>query len=214
MAIGEQVLHRACAQNKAWQLAGLKPVKIAVNLSACQMRHDLPGLVKSVLEETGLDACYLELELTENILLENVEESIVILRELNKMGVESSIDDFGTGYSSLSYLQRLPISALKIDRSFLNNIQNSDDDTSIITTIITMAKNMNLNVIVIAEGAETQLQMDILCALHCNQAQGYLISRPLPGEEIESILMTKGNDEPGAYKYLVAVENSINLSVK
>jgi len=192
--IGEQVLRRACAQNKSWQLSGLKPVKMAVNLSACQIHHDLPAQVKAILEETGLEARYLELELTENILLENVEESIAVLQELSEMGVTASIDDFGTGYSSLSYLQRLPIATLKIDRSFLNNVRNGDDDTTIITTIIAMAQNMKLNVI--AEGVETQFQRDMLCSHQCDQAQGYLFSRPRPSEEIERILEDEGCDLP------------------
>ncbi len=183
--LGERVLRMACEQNKRWQQAGYVPVKIAVNLSACQMRRDLPVLVQAVLDETGLDAKYLELELTENILLENVEESIAILRELSDIGVQASIDDFGTGYSSLSYLQRLPIDTLKIDASFLKNIQTLNDDITVVTTIIAMGKNMRLNVI--AEGVETQLQLDMLRVHQCDQAQGYLISHPLAAEKIAQL---------------------------
>ncbi len=184
--IGEHVLRTACSQNHAWQKAGLPPVKVAVNLSACQMNQALPKLVQLILGETGLGPSYLELELTENILLENVDESIEILRELSGMGVKASIDDFGTGYSSLSYLQRLPISTLKIDRSFLFGVQSEADDTTLITTIIAMAHNMKLNVI--AEGVETFCQLQMLQTNNCDYAQGYYFSRPCPANEVAELL--------------------------
>jgi len=186
VAIGEQVLRSACKQAREWQEAGLAPIKIAVNLSVRQMTDDLPDLVKSILKETGLDSHCLELEITENILLDSVEETIEILRELSDMGVEASIDDFGTGYSSLSYLQRLPINTLKVDRSFLNDVQNKFDKAPIITTIIGMAHNMNLKVI--AEGVETSEQLEFLRHHNCDQAQGYYFSRPCAPDQIEKIL--------------------------
>lgn len=186
IAIGEQVLRKACIQGKDWQNRGFSPIKIAVNLSARQVRSDLPFLVNSILKETGLDPCYLELELTENILLENIEETIAILHELKSMGIESSIDDFGTGYSSLSYLQKLPISTLKIDRSFLADVHDKNDNAPIITTIIGMAHNMNLKVI--AEGMETCDQLEFLRHHNCDYAQGYYFSRPCSAEELEATL--------------------------
>ena len=184
--IGEFVLRSACQQAKQWQQQGLLPIKISVNISARQMQPALPGLVALILQETDLDAKYLELELTENILLENVEKTISILQDLNALGVSVSIDDFGTGYSSLSYLQRLPINTLKIDRSFLNNVQHKDDDATIITTIIGMAKNLKLNVI--AEGLETEQQLEFLKRHHCDQAQGYYYARPCPADNFSEIL--------------------------
>ncbi len=187
--IGAQVLRTACRQNRAWQEAGLPPVKIAVNLSACQMEPSLPSLVQSVLGETGLQARYLELELTENILLENVEESIGILHQLSDMGVQASIDDFGTGYSSLSYLQRLPIRTLKIDRSFLRAIQSPEDDPTIVATIIAMAHSMKLDVI--AEGLETRYQLELLDSHQCDCAQGYYFSRPCPGDAVPELLRNR-----------------------
>ena len=184
--IGEFVLRNACLQAKKWQDMGYDPIKISVNLSARQMQPGLPDVVSMILHETKLDSKYLELELTENILLDNIEKSISILQELTSMGIKISIDDFGTGYSSLSYLQRLPIHTLKIDRSFLNDVQNKDDEAPIITTIIGMAKNLKLNVI--AEGIETDQQLEFLDKHQCDQAQGYYFSRPVPIEEFNTLL--------------------------
>jgi len=184
--IGEFVLRSACFQAKHWQNQGYNPIKISVNLSVRQMQPELPKLVASILQESELDSKYLELELTENILLDNVENSISILQELTAMGLKVSIDDFGTGYSSLSYLQRLPISTLKIDRSFLNDVQSENDDAPIITTIIGMAKNLKLNVI--AEGIETSQQFEFLKKHQCDQAQGYFFGHPCPTEQFTKIL--------------------------
>lgn len=185
--IGEFVLRNACIQAKKWQDQGLQPIKIAVNLSARQMSKSLPETVTKILKETGLDAQYLELELTENILLENVEKTILILQDINNLGVHVSIDDFGTGYSSLSYLQRLPINTLKIDRSFLSDVKDKNDHAPIITTIIGMAKNLKLNVI--AEGLETVQQLDFLKLHKCDQAQGFYFSRPCNEENFTQLLM-------------------------
>ena len=184
--IGEFVLRNACLQAKKWQDLGYEPIKISVNLSARQMQPGLTDVVATILHETKLESKYLELELTENILLDNIEKSISILQELTSMGIKISIDDFGTGYSSLSYLQRLPIHTLKIDRSFLSDVQNKDDEAPIITTIIGMAKNLKLNVI--AEGIETDQQLEFLDKHQCDQAQGYYFSRPVPIEEFNTLL--------------------------
>ena len=184
--IGEFVLRKACHQTKRWQEQGFSPIKISVNLSVRQMQPELPSLVESILQESGLDSNFLELELTENILLDNIEKSITILQDLNTMGIQISIDDFGTGYSSLSYLQRLPIHTLKIDRSFLTDVQNKNDDAPIITTIIGMAKNLKLNVI--AEGIETAQQLAFLKKHQCTQGQGYYFEKPCPTDVFGRIL--------------------------
>jgi EAL domain-containing protein (putative c-di-GMP-specific phosphodiesterase class I) len=185
--LGEWVLRTACAQNKAWQDAGLKPVCVAVNLSARQFRQrDLIEVVTGILRETGLDPSYLELELTESLIMQNVESTIVTLKKLNAMGIKLAIDDFGTGYSSLSYLKRFPIDMLKIDQSFVRDITTDPDDASIAKTIISMAHDMKLRVI--AEGVETEEQRSFLSLRHCDEMQGYFFSRPVPAEAFEILL--------------------------
>ncbi len=188
--LGAWVLHTACAQNKAWQAAGFKPVCIAVNLSARQFRQqDLVELVTRILQETGLDAAYLELELTESMIMQNVEAAIATLTRLKAIGVKFSIDDFGTGYSSLSYLKRFPIDSLKIDQSFVRDISTDPDDAAITKTIISMAHDLGLRVI--AEGVETQEQETFLRLHHCDEIQGYFFSKPVPAKEFE-VLLSKG----------------------
>lgn len=184
--IGEYVLRSACCFAKRLHDEGHTTINMAVNLSARQMQSSLPDLVDSILEETGLDPSRLELELTENSLVENVEECISILQQLSDQGVQTSIDDFGTGYSSLSYLQRLPIGTLKIDRSFLNDVQDRNDDAPIITTIIGMAHNMKLKVI--AEGVETREQLEFLRLHGCEWGQGYFFSKPVSADELTDVL--------------------------
>ena len=185
--LGAWVLHTACAQNKAWQVAGLKPVCVAVNLSARQFRQqDLVEVVTRTLQETGLDAAYLELELTESMVMQNVEATIATLTRLKAIGVKFSIDDFGTGYSSLSYLKRFPIDFLKIDQSFVRDISTDPDDAAIVKAIISMAHDLGLRVI--AEGVETQEQKSFLQQGHCDEMQGYLFSRPVPAEKFEVLL--------------------------
>lgn len=185
--LGEWVLRTACEQNKAWQRAGLKPVCVAVNLSARQFKHqDLVQVVADILKETGIDPGYLELEMTESLIMQNVEETIATLTRLKAIGVRLAIDDFGTGYSSLSYLKRFPIDMLKIDQSFVRNITTDPDDAVIAKTIISMAHDMQLNVI--AEGVETEGQKSFLRLRHCDEMQGYLFSRPVPAGEFEVLL--------------------------
>ncbi len=185
--LGEWVLRTACEQNKTWQLAGLKPVSVAVNLSARQFKHqDLVQVVADILKETDLDPGYLELEMTEGLVMQNVEATIATLTRLKAMGVKLSIDDFGTGYSSLSYLKRFPIHTLKIDQSFVRNITTDPDDAVIAKTIISMAHDMQLKVI--AEGVETEGQKSFLRLRHCDEMQGYLFSRPVPAGEFEVLL--------------------------
>ena len=190
VSLGEWVLSAACAQSKAWQDAGFDPVRLAVNLSARQFRH--PRLVDSIghiLEDTGLDPRFLELELTEGSVMKDPEEVIHKLHELKAMGVQISIDDFGTGYSSLNYLKRFPIDTLKIDQSFVKEINTGPDDVAIVTAIITLAHAMNLNVI--AEGVETQEQLELLRLLNCDEVQGYMFGQPLCAQEFSELLTNR-----------------------
>ena len=185
--LGEWVLRTACEQNKAWQLAGLKPVSIAVNLSARQFKQqDLVELVSSILQETELDPSYLELELTESMVMQNVEAAIATLTQFKVIGVKLSIDDFGIGYSSLNYLKHFPIGFLKIDQSFVRDITTNRDDAIIAKIIISMAHDLGLRVI--AEGVETEEQKSFLCSHRCDEMQGYFFSMPLPAEEFETLL--------------------------
>ncbi len=179
--IGQYVLREACRQNKAWQAAGFAALPISVNVSAVQFRRgDLVADVKRVLEETGLEGRYLELELTESLLMDKevVGEALAGLRAL---GVKITIDDFGTGYSSLSYLKRYPIDKLKIDRSFIDDLGTDADDRAIASAIINLAKTLKLTAL--AEGVERQEQLDFLRVHGCDEFQGYLAGNPVPAEE-------------------------------
>ena len=176
--IGEWVLRTACSQAKEWQDAGLPAVPVAVNVSAVQFRQQgFPELIRSVLSDTGLDPKYLELELTESLLLTNADVMFSILQELRDMGVKLAIDDFGTGYSSLSYLRQFQVNRLKIDRSFVRDVAVNRDDAAITIAIIEMAKALNLEVL--AEGVETEAQLSFLRAQHCYEIQGYYFSKPV-----------------------------------
>jgi diguanylate cyclase (GGDEF)-like protein len=183
MPIGEWVLRKACSQVREWHDQGLLAVPVAVNVSAVQFRQgDFLTVIKNVLSETGLSPEYLELELTESTLLSNVNVIFPMLEELRTMGLKLAIDDFGTGYSSLSYLRQFPVSKLKIDRSFVQDVVLNSDDAAITAAIISMAKGLNLKVI--AEGVETAAQMSFLRAHHCDQIQGYYFSRPLMADDV------------------------------
>jgi len=185
--IGDWVLHTACAQNKAWQDAGLPPISVSVNLSARQFRQE--GLVESVaraLQDMELDARHLELELTESIVMNSAELFVTKLKELEGLGVQLSIDDFGTGYSSLSYLKRFPLHHLKIDQSFVRDIATDADDAAITSTVISLGHSLNLKVI--AEGVETEEQVAFLRDHNCDEMQGYYFSKPLPANEFASLL--------------------------
>jgi diguanylate cyclase (GGDEF)-like protein len=184
--IGRWVLETACRQNRAWQDAGLPAMPVAVNISGCQLKHHgFVDEVAEILAATGLEAGWLELELTESILMENVPEATGKLRQLKALGVQISIDDFGTGYSSLNYLKRFPIDKLKIDRSFVMDIPASADDAAIARAIIAMAHSLHLQVI--AEGVETAEQLAFLAADSCDEIQGYYISRPVPVQEFAAV---------------------------
>lgn len=181
--IGEWVMKSACAQNKAWQNLGFPPVRVAVNITTQQFKQqNLIEKISEILQLTGLDPQYLELELTENVILSN-REIIKTITELKKLGVIISIDDFGTGYSSLSYLHKVPLDRLKIDSSFIQHIHSATDDEVIIRAVIAMAKNLNLEVL--AEGVETVEQLNFLKKHECDDVQGFYFSKPLTKNEIE-----------------------------
>jgi diguanylate cyclase (GGDEF)-like protein/PAS domain S-box-containing protein len=181
-AIGEWVLRTACAQARAWELAGM-PMRVAVNLSARQFRQgDLANKIENILRETDLASSLLEVEMTEGILMEDTVQTSATLDTLHRMGVQISIDDFGTGYSSLSYLKRLPIHILKIDQSFVRDIHTNPDDRTIVTAVIALAHSLHLKVV--AEGVETPEQLAFLREQSCDSMQGYLFSRPVPGNEV------------------------------
>jgi len=191
VAIGESVLRTACAQNKAWQDAGLPPISIAVNISARQFREkNLVNLVAEIIKETGLDPRYLELEVTEGVIMHDVEEVIAVLQRLKSMGVKLSVDDFGTGYSSLSYLKRFPVDRLKIDQSFIRDVATDSDGAAIARAVINLGHDLNLRVL--AEGVETQEQLEFLRAHRCDEMQGYLFNRPLSAGELERLLQERG----------------------
>lgn len=185
--IGAWVLKEACRQNRAWQDAGFKKMPISVNVSAVQLREKLfLQEVTETLMLTGLAPNYLELEVTESVAIEGEQDTISWLTTLKDMGVGLSIDDFGTGYSSLSYLKRLPIDTIKIDKSFIRDIKTDPDDATIISAIIKMSHGLKLKVI--AEGVETQEQLDFLTLEGCDQYQGYLISEPVSAEKFVDLL--------------------------
>jgi diguanylate cyclase (GGDEF)-like protein len=185
--IGAWVMRTACLQNRAWHDAGLGPLRVAVNLSARQFASsDLLDNISAVLDESGLDPHCLEIELTESLFMSDVTLAVELLHNMKALGVNLSIDDFGTGYSSLSYLSRFPIDVLKIDRSFVTNITRDANDAALVASIINLAHNLKLSVI--AEGVETDEQLDYLRSHGCDEMQGYLVSRPLPAAEFERFL--------------------------
>ncbi len=186
--LGEWVLKTACRQNRLWQDQGLTPLKVSVNLSAHQLSatSTINRTIHDVLAETGMDARWLELEITESSLMQNIESALGMLLEIRGSGVSISIDDFGTGYSSLSYLKRLPIDALKIDKSFIRDIAIDHDDAAIVTATIAMAHTMRMKVV--AEGVTSQEQIRFLESHRCDEAQGYLLSYPLPADELGNFL--------------------------
>ena len=185
--IGEWVLRTACTQNRAWQVAGLPAVRVAVNLSARQFEaQDMAALIAQMLGDTGLDPRYLELELTESLAMGNAKVFIDVTEGMKKLGVSLSIDDFGTGYSSLSYLKRFAIDRLKIDQSFVRDIVRDPDSASIVEAVIALSHGLGLSVI--AEGVETEAQLNFLRTCGCDEMQGFYFSRPLPSAEFEQVL--------------------------
>ena len=193
--IGEWVLRSACLQNRTWQQEGLPPLRVSVNLSVSQFKQEnLIDMIDLVLEETGLAAAYLELEVTESLLITDVEQAIATLQQLKNRGIALSLDDFGTGYSSLSYLQKFPINTLKIDRSFVTNVSSDVDAAAIARAIIALAHSLQLKIT--AEGVETQAQLDYLRAYGCHEIQGYYYSKPLSAYKLASFLAAFDQNSP------------------
>lgn len=187
LRIGDWVLRRACSQMKAWHDAGFPRVPVSVNLSPRQfVKMDLAESIQKILRETGLEPEWLELEITESVLMQNSEANIAVLRNLRNIGIRISIDDFGTGYSSLGYLKKFPIDCLKIDQSFIRDMTKSREDAAIATAIISLAHNLNMRVI--AEGIETEEQAMFLRSQRCNAMQGYLFSPPVPADQCVVLL--------------------------
>jgi diguanylate cyclase (GGDEF)-like protein/PAS domain S-box-containing protein len=196
--IGEWVLRTACALARQWQDAGLPAVPVAVNVSAVQFRQQgFGGLIRSILQESGLEARYLELELTESLLLSNADVVFSILRELRAMGVKLAIDDFGTGYSSLGYLRQFQVNRVKIDRSFVKDVAVNPDYAAITTAIISMAKALNLEVL--AEGVENEDQVRFLRSLACDEFQGYYFGRPATADQIAAELRLGGGQSTAGF---------------
>jgi EAL domain-containing protein (putative c-di-GMP-specific phosphodiesterase class I) len=184
------VLRQACQQMRTWQNSADPnlPRIVSVNLSARQFGSpQLVADVAQVLRDTGLDPSSLKLEITESVMMQDVETTSAILHQLKQLGVKLAIDDFGTGYSSLAYLQRFPIDVLKIDRSFVRPLGNNPEDDAIVRTIITLAKTLNM--VVTGEGIETTTQLQQLRALGCDLGQGYYIARPEPSNIIDAKIM-------------------------
>jgi EAL domain-containing protein (putative c-di-GMP-specific phosphodiesterase class I) len=188
--IGEWVLRTVCTQNQTWQTNGLPPVRVAVNLSAQQLRQpNLVQMIARVLCDTGLAPAYLELEITETTVMKNVELTKTILCELYQMGVSMAMDDFGTGYSSLGYLKNFPFNTLKIDQSFVRDLTTDPNDKAIVAAIVAMGRVLNLKLV--AEGVETKVQKHSLLSLDCEEMQGNLFSPPLTAEEATLLLETQ-----------------------
>ena len=183
LPIGEWALREACRTNKAWQKAGYDPISVAVNISPKQFRHqDIAEIVTTVLRETELEAKYLEVEITETAVMDNVDVAISRLNNIHSMGVHISIDDFGTGYTSISYLKQFPVNVLKIDQQFIKGIPQSQNDMAITSAVIALGHNLGLKIV--AEGVETAEQVQYLMDHNCDLIQGYFLSRPLPTSKI------------------------------
>ena len=189
LPIGQWVLREACQQARTWLDAGLPLGTMAVNISAMEFREDnFLESVFAILSETGLDPKFLELELTESVLMKRAESAASVLKSLRSKGVRIAVDDFGTGYSSLSYLRKFPIDALKIDQSFVRQITSAPDDTTIVTAVISMGRSLKLRVV--AEGVETREELEFLRAHQCEEAQGYYFSRPVLARQFGILLKT------------------------
>ncbi|MEN2789294.1 EAL domain-containing protein [Sphingomonas oligophenolica] len=188
--VGEWVLMSACRQNAAWQAKGLPPVRMAVNLSAQQFyRGDIVETIRRALDEAGLEAKWLELELTESLTLDDTETTIQTMRRLKALGVSLSLDDFGTGWSSLAYVRRFPLDRIKIDRSFMRDVITHPNAAAVVQSILHLAQSLDLGCI--AEGVETTAQLDYLERQHCEEIQGFLLSEPLPADAVADMLGTR-----------------------
>lgn len=188
--VGEWAIREACEQHRRWIDDGLEPVRIAVNLSARQLREiSFVSVLQKLLHETGVGPDGIEIEITESMIMSDKDSAISALTELHGLGIRVAMDDFGTGYSSLSYLRQFPIDTIKIDGSFVADISSSAEDAEIIRTIISMGQTLNKSIV--AEGVETEEQLEILRSYQCDQIQGYLISRPVPGNELTEFIREK-----------------------
>lgn len=193
----EWVLNEACRQNRLWQQTGAASLKVSVNISSRIFKQrNLPEMILTALKESGLAPEFLEIEITESLMLHNVEEIIKVLKEVRDIGVAISIDDFGTGYSSFSYLTQLPVNTIKIDRSFVSELPHKDSDCAIVKAIIATSHSLGLSVV--AEGVETMEQCEFLAANGCNEFQGYLFSRPVPSDRFEQLARQTG---PGSITF-------------
>ncbi len=185
--IGEWVINEACRQAREWRDRGLPPIRMSVNVSARQFREkQLTAIVARALGQSGLEARFLELELTESLIMQDVEQAVATMEELERLGVQLSIDDFGTGYSSLSALKTFPVARLKIDRTFISGLPGDEDDMAVATAVISLGQKLNLKVI--AEGVETEEQAEFLRENNCDEIQGFLLGTPMPPAELESFL--------------------------
>lgn len=185
--IGEWVLATSATQCKIWQIDGLPPFRLAVNLSGRQLQEEgLLDAVKKILNNTGIEPDKLELEVTETFMMQDIEHSLQLLKELKSLGIRLALDDFGTGYSSLNYLSRLPVDTLKIDRSFVTDLENSQDRLDLVRNVIRMSHDLGMEVV--AEGVETQAQFDLLAEIQCDEVQGYFISPPVPADRFRELL--------------------------
>lgn len=194
VTIGNWVLHTACRQMKAWQAAGIPPLSLSVNVSARQFRDNgLAAQVTQALRDSGLAAQHLDLELTESLIMQNQKQAVSTMQELKAMGVRFSIDDFGTGYSNLSALKSFPISRLKLDRSFVHDLPDDEDDKAIATAVTLLAHELNLKVV--AEGVETEAQLVFLRDIGCDQMQGYYFSKPLEADELTRLMRSVDRQE-------------------
>jgi diguanylate cyclase (GGDEF)-like protein len=190
--LGEWVLREACRQSAAWRNAGYKSLRVGVNLSLRQFQQtDLVETVIGIIAETGFDLKFLELELTESMIMRDAGKAIQMLEKLRENGIKISVDDFGSGYSSLSYLKNLPLDALKIDRSFVSEMTDDTRSKAIVAAIITLADSLGLKSI--AEGVETEEQLNLLRRMNCDEIQGYLFGKPVPAEEFENLLNKSGS---------------------
>ncbi|BDI15062.1 hypothetical protein ANSO36C_08640 [Nostoc cf. commune SO-36] len=188
--IGKWVLKKVCKQIKSWRDAGIYSLLVAVNLSVIEFNQpDFIHKIVNFITANDLEPNYLEIELTESMIMQDVNSAIATMIKLQSLGIKIAIDDFGTGYSSLIYLKNLPINTLKIDRYFIHNVANDPQKSAITKALIQMAHNLNLDVI--AEGVETEAELAFLRQYNCNSMQGFLFSRPLPSAEFEKFLLTK-----------------------
>lgn len=211
--IGRWVLQEACSQMRAWQIKYPEsfPLQMSVNLSGKQfMQTNLIEQIKIILKQTGLNPQYLKLEITESVVMENVEATIAVLKQIRALGIELSIDDFGTGYSSLSYLHRFPLSTLKIDRSFVMSMISNNENKEIVRTIVMLAHTLGMDIV--AEGVETEKQLEILLALKCKYGQGYLFSKPVDSD-IASALISKSSQNEMLFPHSVTLDNKNEINI-